>query len=393
MSAVILEVGPATVRGPHPVDPETAAAAVEFIDDELALVAERPQPVATLWRQVLAAAAGPDPPALLLICPTWWSRARVQRVSAAAHTTAGVVDVQRRSELLGARLGATDGAVIEIAPDHVAVCAAGTVELMARREEVDTVRAEVLAALGRRPAVLIDAPADVSGAGALAEALADRLRRKRIAVTVAQPDWSERPPAPPRHSAAPGPAPVPRSRRRLRGRSGAVIAGAVAAVCGLVWGVPLPPSAEEPVDTTPMTLLVEGRIAVLVPALWPPRRITTGPGSARLQLVSPTDQQTALHLTQSPVPAHYTSRQLVETLAAALQDQPDGVFTQFDAAGREAGRTAVTYREVRAAHHIDWTVLLDRDVRIAIGCQHPPGRPDGSEAVCAQAVRSAHAIR
>lgn len=143
----------------------------------------------------------------------------------------------------------------------------------------------------------------------------------------------------------------------------------------------------------PMTLLVEGRIAVLVPALWPPQRITTGPGSARLQLDSPVDQHVALHLTQSPVPPRYSQQQLADTLAAALRDQPDGVFTELEPADHRAGRAAVTYREVRAAHHIDWTVLLDRDVRIAVGCQYPPERPNLLDWVCERAIRSARTIR
>lgn len=243
MSRVVLEVGPATVRGPHPVDPELAATAVQFIDDEVALVAEQPHPVSGLWRQLLAAAAGPDPPSLLLICPSWWSRARVQRVIAAAPAVTGAVEVSRRADLLGARISRADGAVVEVAPDHIAVCAAGSIELIARSDDVAAVREEVTAALGRPTAVLIDTPAEVPGASALAEALADRLRRSRIAVSVVQPDrWeqsAEPPPAPEppgrsglRHPAAPAP--------RLTSRSGAVAAGAVLAVLGLAAGLVLP---------------------------------------------------------------------------------------------------------------------------------------------------------
>jgi type VII secretion-associated protein (TIGR03931 family) len=51
----------------------------------------------------------------------------------------------------------------------------------------------------------------------------------------------------------------------------------------------------------------------------------------------------------------------------------------------------VTYREVRADRHVAWTVLVDGDVRIAIGCQSPPGREELVQDACEQAIRSAHA--
>ncbi|COX46026.1 hypothetical alanine and valine rich protein [Mycobacterium tuberculosis] len=52
----------------------------------------------------------------------------------------------------------------------------------------------------------------------------------------------------------------------------------------------------------------------------------------------------------------------------------------------------MTYREVRAGHQVRWTILLDGAVRISVGCQSGPGHEDLLREVCAQAVRSVHAV-
>ena len=46
--------------------------------------------------------------------------------------------------------------------------------------------------------------------------------------------------------------------------------------------------------------LVEGRVALTVPASWLTQRVIAGPGSARVQVTSPSDPEVALHVTQSP---------------------------------------------------------------------------------------------
>ena len=46
----------------------------------------------------------------------------------------------------------------------------------------------------------------------------------------------------------------------------------------------------------------------------------------------------------------------------------------------------------RGARQIDWTVLVDDTVRIAVGCQSAPGGEDAVRAVCEEAIRSAHAV-
>ncbi len=123
------------------------------------------------------------------------------------------------------------------------------------------------------------------------------------------------------------------------------------------------------------------------------RRITAGPGSARVAVTDPADPQRALQLTQAPA----AGTALADTAAAlhtALQraGAPE-VFVDFDPAATVAGRPAITYREVRPAHRVDWTVLLDGGVQIGIGCQAPPGQAEAMRAVCDQAVASAHTLR
>ena len=52
----------------------------------------------------------------------------------------------------------------------------------------------------------------------------------------------------------------------------------------------------------------------------------------------------------------------------------------------------MTYREVRSGHDIRWTVLVDKAVRISIGCQSRHGQDDAMRQVCELAVRSARAL-
>jgi type VII secretion-associated protein (TIGR03931 family) len=108
-------------------------------------------------------------------------------------------------------------------------------------------------------------------------------------------------------------------------------------------------------------------------------------------VVSPVDRIDAIHVTQSRVPDGQTLAAAAEALATALAEQPDGIFVDFTPAGERAHRPAVTYREIRPDRRIDWTVLLDGDVRIAIGCQGAADRP-GPAAPCDRAIRSAHAV-
>jgi type VII secretion-associated protein (TIGR03931 family) len=144
-------------------------------------------------------------------------------------------------------------------------------------------------------------------------------------------------------------------------------------------------------EAAPPAVLVEGRVALTVPADWPTQRVIAGPGSARVQVTSPSDPEVALHVTQSPI-AGETLSGTAERLKHAVDAEPAGVFVDFNPSGTSAGRPAVTYREVRAGHHVRWTVFVDGPVRISLGCQSRPAMEDAVRAVCEQAVRSAHAI-
>jgi type VII secretion-associated protein (TIGR03931 family) len=128
-----------------------------------------------------------------------------------------------------------------------------------------------------------------------------------------------------------------------------------------------------------------------VPADWATQRVVSGPGSARVQLTSPSDPEVALHVTQSPVPGETLSG-TAERLKRAIDAEPAGVFVDFNPAGTSAGRPAVTYRELRPGHQVRWTVLLDGPVRISVGCQSRPADEGAVRDACEQAVRSAHSI-
>ncbi len=132
-------------------------------------------------------------------------------------------------------------------------------------------------------------------------------------------------------------------------------------------------------------------MALTVPANWPTQRVLAGPGSARVQITSPSDPEVALHVTQTPV-AGETLGNAAERLKRAIDAEPAGVFVDFNPTGSSAGRPAVTYREVRAAHQVRWSVLVDGTVRISVGCQSRPGGDDAVRQVCEQAVRTAHAV-
>jgi type VII secretion-associated protein (TIGR03931 family) len=179
----------------------------------------------------------------------------------------------------------------------------------------------------------------------------------------------------------------PPARRDRRGV--AVFAGAAVCAAGIGAGFAVPgPSAVG----VPLTLLVEGRVGVMVPVQWAVRRVTTGPGSARVQVISPSDADIVVHVTQSSIPSHFRLATVADVLRTALAQERDGVFVDFNPADSRAGKPAVTYRENRAEHQVAWTVLVDDDLRIAIGCQNGPGREQLVREVCDQAIRSAHAV-
>jgi len=421
MSAVtahraVIGAGPGVVRrlccGAEVLaDAAMSAAALSAMDDPVALVDERPVAVESLWRSMLRSLCCDSSAGVTLVHPSWWSATRVELVSAAARTVArpdGVV-VQRRSVLLGrASAEAPDEkVVVEIGERLVAVVGAG-IQAVPRRPEPHLVAkdvADVIAGMTRGvwPVVLIDTPSTVAGATALAAAIAGAVRdtaRKVLQIDdVRVSDLARLPEAIP-SPGPPSPEPSePSAMRgvpiRSRGRTLASVGAAAVVLAVLVLAVPAPEPARRhdavPVAQAPSTYLVEGRVALTVPANWPTLRVLGGPGSARVQVTSPSDPEVALHVTQSAIVGETLTR-AAERLKEAVDAEPAGVFVDFDPAGSSAGRPAVTYREVRVAHQVRWTVLLDGAVRISIGCQSRPGGEDAVRDVCDRAVRSAHAV-
>jgi type VII secretion-associated protein (TIGR03931 family) len=381
LEAVVV-VGPADVIGTREVDAELVQAAFESIDDAVALVDDRVVPVEHLWCEVMEAAIGPDARAVTLVCPTWWrpsSTALVRSaVRAVGHLDANVVLLQRAEVLRRDQ----SSVVVEIAPDFVVVYAPGVEQAVVPRiDDPRTVVAAVVARVGDADAVTIDLPGGVAGAKGLGDHLARTLRSRGTEVSLADDRTVLR--------AARVDRPQRRVLTRLVKPRAAVLAAAGVVVSALVAAAA--GSGSEGVDpvTAATTWLVEARVAVEVPADWHIERIASGPGSARVQVVSPTDPHVAIHVTQSA--GQESLDAAAEVLRRALGEQPDGTFVDFTAADRRAEKTVITYREIRTDHHVDWVVLLDRGVRIAIGCQHPPDRPP-PERICDQAVRSARTL-
>jgi len=234
--------------------------------------------------------------------------------------------------------------------------------------------------------VVIDVPGGLGGVEQLAEELARRLRRRNVEVSLVDDDAVRCAVEADRRVDF---VPSPRRRARVDRPRLAVVAGALVTVAALsgaaaATGV----GASDDVD---VAWVIEGRLAVEVPADWTVERVTVGPGSARVRVISAMDERFAVHVTQARVPGHETMQATAETLKAALDAQPDGVFADFVADDRKADRPAVTYTEVRSEVAVDWVVVLDRGLRIAIGCQHPRAEP-AIGPICERAVRTAHAI-
>jgi type VII secretion-associated protein (TIGR03931 family) len=403
----IIEAGPGTIRrlccGTNDnVDDEKReiyAAALDAVDDPVTLVDGRPIAVAALWRDLLRSldCGGANAPEVMVVVhPSWWPDRRVDMITGANQSIA-----QPRSWLLARASSAEPGVtvlveiserlVVILGDDVVAVPRSATPQCVA--EQVSTAIAGMWP--GAASVALIDAPSTIAGAPALAELIADLIRETNgVRTTVTIDDALvqqlarsvQSPPEQP-----PERIPSPRGVRPrapilpVLATSGAVLAAAVSAAATLGHRAP-PPSQREPT-----TFLVEGRVALTVPANWAIQRVVAGPGSARVQLTSPTDPEAALHVTQTPVPGE-TVDGTAERLKRALDAEPGGVFVDFNPSGTSAGRPAVTYREVRAGHHVLWTVVLDGAVRISIGCQSRPGAEDVVREVCDRAVRSARAF-
>jgi type VII secretion-associated protein (TIGR03931 family) len=393
VSEVVIEVGPGTIRGVNDVRPEWVSVALDCIDDEIALIDDRPVSVRDVWDDVMSAAAGGGVGTVVLVCPVWWSSARIDTAQRAARTVANGVVLLERTAMLREGISA-ETTIVEIATDVVIVTVFGKIVAVVPRQGEPVADAEaVAAAVGAPAAVLVDAPESVFGAGLLGSSVCDRLRGVGVPVRIADDGWILRAGAAQRSrihaqsAVSTGGAGWRRHRKTL-----AVLVGVASTVvlCGGVAAVH--DNSSDRVGDMPMTLLVEGRIGLMVPATWTAQRITSGPGSARVQVVSPTDGDVALHITQSVLAQPSNLAKTADTLLAALAQSADGAFVDFNPSDRRADRDAVTYREIRPERNIAWAVVVDGTARIAIGCQSRPRREHLVREACDRAIRSAHAI-
>ena len=374
MSDVVVVVGPKAIVGRGAVDVDAATIALESVDDVLALVDDRVMSVDDLWRDVLGSAVDGRCDDVALICPSWWGPSRIARVVAAARHWCDDVVVHLRSEVSAA------ATVVELGPELVVVHADGRRNVITRGSHSADVVDAVVACVEGLPAVTVDVP---SGTTLLGANVARALRLRGVEVTT-EDDRTLADAV----RGSPGSETVTAGRWRPTPRTVGV-AAAILTVGGLtVAGIGLDGRNADPAD---VAWLVEGRVAVEVPAGWTVERITAGPGSARVQVVSPTGGSQAIQVTQSRVADTESLESTAEALTSALADQPGGVFVDFVAAGERAHRSAVTYREIRSDRSVDWTVLVDGGVRIAIGCQGPVAG-SGPQALCDRAIRSAHAV-
>lgn len=387
----VVVVGPVAVAGYSTELPTTALGG---IDDEYTLVDERPVAVAGLWREIFA-------PILegcaetLLICPSWWPQQRIDTVSDAARCTVSTVAVERRAVMLASAVADNPSVVVEIADSFVVLSRPSRdrpVRAVGRAGESPTVAAEVVrevtSLIDVRGAVVVDCPDSVGGAPELGELIAHQLRADGVAVTVVDDDRLLDV-ARARGSASDDERAIGDDHFAAASRPRAMwsLVGGIAAAGVLIVALMIARSATP--HRSPTTLLVEGRVVVEVPSTWTARRITAGPGSARVQVTSPTDPHSALHVTQSPVPRDETLPRTADTLRRAMLAERAGVFVDFNPEDRRGNRMAVTYREIRDSHDILWTVLLDGAVRISIGCQSTRGLEQAIRAVCERAIASA----
>jgi type VII secretion-associated protein (TIGR03931 family) len=379
MTEVVVEVGPVTIVGPNHVEAKWVSAGFDGIDDELILIDDRVIAVTDVWRKVMREVVGGPVETTVLVCPTWWSSSRIELVTDAARTVANDVVVLRRAELLADR----QMPVVELAPEFVVVWSRGVIVDVLQPNEFDT----LLARIPTSQSAVVDAPEGVDGARPLIE----RLRANGIDAGIAPPDWV------PRSVEAlrlPDEADDHQDRRASKrsARATAVMAGTLLSAAALCGGLALRHNASPAGADMPMTLVVEGRVGVMVPAQWIVQRVSSGPGSARVQVVSLEDATVALHITQSSLASQQSHEQMAESLRGALGQEPEGIFVDFNPADRRVDRAVVTYREIRPDREIAWFVLIDQSLRIAVGCQSKPGHQEGLRQVCDRAIGSAHAV-
>jgi len=192
MTAVV--VGPCAVRASGDSAAEVddlAAAALDGIDDEFAVVDGHPVAVGGLWREVFAALL--DGGSAVLICPSWWSDRRIATVSNAARAVVPQVEVSPRSAMLVSAVPRRPAVVVEIAEAFVALSRppddrpVRTVLREGHPPDVADEVARLVASVGHGAAV-IDRADGVGGAQELGALIAERVRAARSTVTVVDDD-------------------------------------------------------------------------------------------------------------------------------------------------------------------------------------------------------------
>jgi len=378
VNPAVVEVGPQTVRGPNSAPRGWISVAIECIDDRIALLDERPVEVRRLWSDLLDVVAAARGETLVLVVPTWWSTARVELVTDAARGVAAEVVALQRASMLGAVNSAAT--VVEFSEEFAVIASPGfEVEVLPRGDR------DLAAHLGAAAEVLVDVPA---GVATPAPALFARLRAAGIPVT----HTDRRRVVHAVTGVLPPPAPAGAAQARSRRPATAVLTGILLSVAALGGGWAAQGLSGRNRADSPTAVLTEGRVEVLVPAQWTVERITSGPGSARLRVSAPSRDRTALHITQSVGAVPATMADVAESLRRAFESEPAGVFADFDPGGSVGGRPAVTYRELRRGSETDWAVVIDGEVRIAIGCQSAAADRATIDDVCARAVQSAHVV-
>ncbi|MUM18170.1 type VII secretion-associated protein [Mycobacterium sp. CBMA271] len=419
--------------------------AVAALDDDVALLPHRVVPSRALWAALFESLiTDKNAPVRLdsmqLIHPTTWSPGRLTLMSNAGRMMAATLTMRSRALALAERGVRTDMSgrayvVVEVSPNEVAVAIVGhgsdgepvaAVRHLEERSWENKSVADVARAVARaveeivrneRPgvaAILVDS-ADKEVGEAIVEAV-DRIGLtpgvSQVAADAAFREVNQAPrvssfldesadePEHPDVHRAPEWTPAARvgAVPRLPRWWPAAAIGLAAAI--VVTGVVLTVAStreRRPSPTPPATatsLLVEGRVQLMVPAEWAVRRIPAGgAGSARVEVISPQHPEATVHVTQVRVKSTETLASTAETLRAAMAKEPPGIFTDFTMDDSKMGRPAVTYIEIREGHDIAWTVLLDHDLRIGVGCQFKKDSYQYVESACELAIRTTRAVQ
>ena len=404
MTTMVCELGPAAVRRldcgtmtSAEADPILGAAALEGGDGRAVLVGGEARPLPEVWRAALRPLIdGAD--RTVLIHPSWWPLTQIDTVRdvVSAPTT---VEMITRAGLLAHRHGA-GGTVVEIA-EHVVAVVGGIAPMAvhARTAAPEAVAHQVAAAVLSRPdgrPVIVDAPAGVPGAEALASLIIGTLTAQRVRAWVAV-ETQFISAATLFTSAVDIPTPRAGSvdvagRRRAVGALGIAAVVLAAGTSAVVDIKHRPTDLPDPSAGLAVSALLDGRVSMDVPTGWTVQRVVDGPGSARVQVMSPAEGEAMLHLTQSWTPDADLAA-AATALRQGVDSETAGIFVDFNPHDTRAGRAAVTYREVRPGREIRWVVLVDEGVRISVGCQNAYGRTASVAAACDGAVRSARRVR